>query len=64
MNAESREVQAIFERWTLYEKVIRSNYMRHQEMIRVIQQAVRQIDQPLRVLDLGCGDGWMASQGL
>lgn len=64
MTAESREVQAIFERWTLYEKVIRLNYMRHQEMIRVIQQAVKQIDQPLRVLDLGCGDGWMASQGL
>lgn len=64
MTAESREVQAIFERWTLYEKVIRLNYMRHQEMIRVIQQAVRQLDQPLRVLDLGCGDGWMASQGL
>lgn len=64
MTAESREVQAIFERWTLYEKVIRLNYMRHQEMIRVIQQAVEQIGRPLRVLDLGCGDGWMASQGL
>ncbi|MGI9470882.1 MAG: class I SAM-dependent methyltransferase [Rubripirellula sp.] len=64
MTAESSEVQAIFERWSLYEKVIRLNYMCHQQMIQVIQGAVEQIDGPLRVLDLGCGDGWMASQGL
>ena len=64
MTAESQEVQAMFEQWTLYEKVIRLNYMRHQEMILAIKNSVQKISQPLRVLDLGCGDGWMAGQGL
>lgn len=54
----------IFADWSLYDKVIELNYMRHREMALAIDSCARKLPQPLHVLDLGCGDGRMAGQGL
>lgn len=64
MPSKNQHVHEVFAEWSLYEKIIHFNYMCHREMISAIQQAVTEIDQPLHVLDLGCGDGGMASRGL
>lgn len=54
----------IFADWSLYDKVIHFDYMRHQQMARVISTVAASRPQPLAVLDLGCGDGRMAAAGL
>lgn len=53
-----------FEDWTLYEKIIALNYMRHREVAEAVRWLTSQLCHPLHVLDLGCGDGWMATHGL
>ncbi len=52
----------IFNTWDLYDNIVRSNWMRHEQMAQFIQNATAGLK--LRVLDLGCGDGAMARNGL
>ena len=52
----------IFNSWDLYGNIVRNNWMRHEQMAKFIQSASAGLD--LRVLDLGCGDGAMARNGL
>ncbi|MCO6044950.1 class I SAM-dependent methyltransferase [Aeoliella sp. ICT_H6.2] len=54
----------IFAAWSLYESVIAQNYMRHAELIEAVAPHAAQHPSPLRVLDLGCGDGYMAEEAL
>lgn len=54
----------VFQQWSLYDMVIHFNYMRHREMNSMLRACARQLDRKLRVLDLGCGDGRMAIEGL
>jgi len=42
--------------WNVYRKVVQANYMRHAEIAMEIRKAVAEIDEPIRVLDAGCGD--------
>lgn len=51
--------------WNIYQKIIARNYMQHREFGEEIRLVLDQLDpdQPLRVLDLGCGDAQqMANQ--
>lgn len=54
----------IFADWSLYDKVIHFNFMYHREMGQVIRSSASTVQQPLRVLDLGCGDCRMGGEGL
>lgn len=64
MQPNDPTVHEVFAEWSLYEKIIHFDYMQHQAMIAFIRKVVSECSVPLHVLDLGCGDGWMASQGL
>jgi SAM-dependent methyltransferase len=55
---------AMFREWDLYERIGHANYMRHGEVSTVLRDALHHRSEPLRVLDLGCGDGWMSDQVL
>jgi len=60
----------IFHSWDLYDNIVRNNWMMHRQMASVIQKvalelsATQNTNPKLRVLDLGCGDGAMARNGL
>jgi ubiquinone/menaquinone biosynthesis C-methylase UbiE len=64
MSSNVPEGAEIFEDWSLYDKVIHFNFMQHREMGEVIRTIAGTTAQPLRVLDLGCGDGRMGGEGL
>lgn len=49
----------LFDEWNLYDKIGRSNTMRQREISAAIRNELSKTTTPLRVLDLGCGDGWM-----
>jgi len=48
--------------WQIYQEIIKHNYMFHHELSEATQTALQviQTGQPLRILDLGCGDASMA----
>lgn len=54
------ESQSLFETsWTLYKKIVDAEYMHHRHFSGIASEALEKIslDAPLKVLDLGCGDG-------
>jgi ubiquinone/menaquinone biosynthesis C-methylase UbiE len=51
----------LFAEWNLYDTISRSNYMRQQEISAAIRKELKRTSTPLKVLDLGCGDGWSSS---
>jgi ubiquinone/menaquinone biosynthesis C-methylase UbiE len=55
------EVKQTFEDWSLYETVIRHDYMRHKELAYSLGEIAGAIGS-LTIVDLGCGDAWLASQ--
>ena len=55
-------VKETFEGWSLYEAVVRHNYMLHAELIVALGQWAAAQARPLAVLDLGCGDAYLTSQ--
>ena len=56
----SPEGYELFRHWSLYERVVRFNHMRHREIASAARKAVGELPQPLRVLDLGSGAGEFA----
>jgi len=48
--------------WSVYQEIIEHNYMFHREIIEAVKQqlASSQNQNPITVLDLGCGDASMA----
>ena len=58
------EAAEIFHDWSLYDRVIHWDYMRHREMAAAIGASAAGLAAPLHALDLGCGDGRMARAGL
>ncbi len=54
----------MFDEWSLYARVIANNYMRHRDIAAVVRELLAGLDRSCRVLDLGCGDGWMAGECL
>lgn len=60
---DTAATRAFFESWKLYDTVIRHNYMCHQQIIATLRLVLRDVEnRPLRVLELGCGDAWVASE--
>lgn len=54
----------LFRGWELYERITRANHMRHVETEAAMRAALDRRYDPLRVLDLGCGDGRVAADVL
>ncbi len=57
-------IKQTFEDWAMYEAVIAHNYMFHNELARslnaIAAAAAAEFDE-LQILDLGCGDSWLAT---
>jgi SAM-dependent methyltransferase len=64
MNSDQGFLYPVFSEWTLYDRIIRLNYMKHQEIGDSIHSGLLGIRPPLRVVDLGCGCGQMAARSL
>lgn len=54
-------VKETFEQWAMYDAVIQGDYMLHNELVATLADWARKHSQPLRIIDLGCGDAWLAS---
>jgi SAM-dependent methyltransferase len=54
----------MFDQWSLYARILASNYMRHRDLSVVVREFLAGLGRSCRVVDLGCGDGWMASECL
>lgn len=50
----------IFREWDLYDRIGHADLMRHQRIAAGLRPLLGVMSGPLRVLDLGCGNGWMA----
>jgi SAM-dependent methyltransferase len=54
----------MFDEWSLYSRILESNHMRHHDISAEVRQFLAELGRYCRVLDLGCGDGWMARECL
>ena len=57
-------MDGLFDEWSLYSRILLHDYMRHQAISRLLRAFLAACGGPLRVVDLGCGDGWMAYECL
>ncbi|SFH70740.1 class I SAM-dependent methyltransferase [Planctomicrobium piriforme] len=64
-DARYSQASDVFRRgWSLYQKIVNNNDMRHVEMGRTLTQLLQQRPGPFSLLDLGCGDASMAAGSL
>ena len=52
-----------FDTWNIYQKIVKNNYMYHQEIINCLKESVSAI-QKLSILDLGCGDAYIIANAI
>jgi ubiquinone/menaquinone biosynthesis C-methylase UbiE len=57
-------VKEVFEQWAMYDAVVQADYMRHAELVAALSGWARRCEQRLQVVDLGCGDAWLATSAL
>jgi ubiquinone/menaquinone biosynthesis C-methylase UbiE len=63
---QSFQSQEFFnEQWKVYQKILDNNYMGHHEIYSVLEKfLLSYFQQPLKMLDLGCGDASFSAQAL
>lgn len=54
-------VKAVFEQQSMYDTVVHADYMQHKELAATLAEWARTQTAPLRIIDLGCGDAWLAT---
>ena len=54
-------VKEVFEQWAMYDAVVQNDYMCHKEIVVALAERVGELKQPLRIIDLGCGDAGLAT---
>lgn len=54
-------VKQVFDQWSMYNAVVQADYMSHAELVTKLGAWARQQAEPLRIVDLGCGDAWVAT---
>src|SRR5262245_38645049 len=54
-------VKQVFEQRSMYDAVVEADYMYHAELVATLAVWARDQSQPLRIVDLGCGDSWLAT---
>jgi len=52
----------VFDEWTLYDRIVRRDYMKHEAISVSVAKALSEGLEELDVLDLGCGCGLMAAK--
>lgn len=60
-DAAIARVKETFEDWSLYDAVIQHDYMCHRELASALKIVAAEVGGGLRIVDLGCGDAWLAS---
>lgn len=61
----NKDVKAFFERWKIYQKAMKNNYMFHREVYMVLHKFLRKnFRRGFSILDLGCGDASFISKAL
>src|SRR5262245_58341595 len=60
-NSSFARVKETFEQWAMYDAVIQADYMKHAELVEWLAAWARKQSTPLRIIDLGCGDAWLAT---
>lgn len=58
------QVVDFFSNWEVYQAVLHGNCMEHAEIFAAVGSALRDRVGPVRMLDLGCGDGWAVRPAL
>jgi ubiquinone/menaquinone biosynthesis C-methylase UbiE len=56
-------VKEVFEQWSMYDAVVQADYMAHAELVAKLAKWAREQSNPFRIVDLGCGDAWLATHG-
>jgi ubiquinone/menaquinone biosynthesis C-methylase UbiE len=54
-------VKEVFEQWAMYDAVVRNGYMHHAELAGALGDWAKMFGQPLRIVDLGSSDSWLAT---
>jgi ubiquinone/menaquinone biosynthesis C-methylase UbiE len=54
-------VKEVFEGWAMYQAVVDADYMYHAELVAALAAWAKKQTEPLRIIDLGCGDAWLAT---
>lgn len=54
-------VKETFDGWAMYQAVVDAGYMHHAEIVATLAAWAKQHPEPLRIIDLGCGDSWLAT---
>ncbi|HVT28571.1 MAG TPA: class I SAM-dependent methyltransferase [Lacipirellulaceae bacterium] len=54
-------VKEVFDQWAMYNAVVEADYMHHAELVATLAAWAQQQSQPLRIVDLGCGDAYLAT---
>lgn len=56
-------VKAVFEQRDMYSAVVDADYMFHRELVDALGKWAARAIAPLRIIDLGCSDAWVATHG-
>jgi ubiquinone/menaquinone biosynthesis C-methylase UbiE len=54
-------VKETFDAWAMYQAVVDAGYMHHVEIIAALAAWAQKQTNPLRIIDLGCGNSWLAT---
>jgi len=55
-------IKEVFDQWAMYHAVVEADYMAHNELVAALADWARKQTAPLRILDLGCSDAWLATR--
>jgi ubiquinone/menaquinone biosynthesis C-methylase UbiE len=64
MSESFARVKQTFEQRSMYDAVVEADYMYHAELVSTLAAWAQEQSQPLRIVDLGCGDSWLATHAL
>jgi ubiquinone/menaquinone biosynthesis C-methylase UbiE len=54
-------VKETFDAWAMYQAVVDADYMHHAEIVATLAAWAQKQTEPLRIIDLGCGNSWLAT---
>ncbi len=54
-------VKEVFDAWAMYQAVVDADYMYHAELVATLATWAQKQPEPLRIIDLGCGNSWLAT---
>jgi ubiquinone/menaquinone biosynthesis C-methylase UbiE len=64
-NTSPRSNELFNNQWTLYQKILNSNYMGHREIYDVFHELlINHFQKPFKMLELGCGDATFTAKAL